>query len=93
MQILTGFDQGDCSKIETGRQYYTFGQRNRIVQTLNTSMDCLAGFTDEKELYPRIKNRKIIFFISKYTSVTNTFYLFPFCLLNYTYFSIILRIC
>ena len=53
MQTLTGIDQSDYSKIETGRRYYTFEQCRRIAIALNTSMDYLAGITDEKKPYPR----------------------------------------
>ena len=56
MQTLTGIDQADYSKIETGRRYYTFEQCRRIAVALNTSMDYLAGLTDEKKPYPRISN-------------------------------------
>lgn len=55
MQMLTGIDQSDHSKIETGKRYYTFEQCRRIAQALNTSMDYLAGLTDEKTPYPRAK--------------------------------------
>lgn len=53
MQMLTGIDQSDYSKIESGRRYYTFEQCKRIALALNTSMDYLAGLTEEKEPYPR----------------------------------------
>ena len=53
MQMLTGIDQSDYSKIESGKRYYTFEQCKRIAQALNTSMDYLAGLTDEKQPYPR----------------------------------------
>jgi transcriptional regulator with XRE-family HTH domain len=55
MQMLTGIDQSDYSKIESGKRYYTFEQCKRIAQALNTSMDYLAGLTDEKNPYPRKK--------------------------------------
>lgn len=55
MQMLTGIDQSDYSKIETGKRYYTFEQCKRIAQALNTSMDYLAGLTDEKKPYPKTK--------------------------------------
>lgn len=53
MQMLTGIDQSDYSKIESGKRYYTFEQCRRIAMALETSMDYLAGLTDEKEPYPR----------------------------------------
>ena len=53
MQMLTGIDQSDYSKIEQGKRYYTFEQCKRIAIALNTSMDYLAGLTDEKRPYPR----------------------------------------
>jgi len=53
MQMLTGIDQSDYSKIEQGKRYYTFEQCKRIAMALNTSMDYLAGLTDEKNPYPR----------------------------------------
>ena len=48
MQMLTGIDQSDYSKIETG----TFEQCRRIALALETSMDYLAGLTDEQRPYP-----------------------------------------
>ena len=56
MQFLTGIDQSDYSKIESGRRYYTFEQCKRIALALDTSMDYLAGLTDEKKPYPRKDN-------------------------------------
>ena len=53
MQMLTGIDQSDYSKIESGKRYYTFEQCRRIALALETSMDYLAGITDEKNPYPR----------------------------------------
>lgn len=53
MQMLTGIDQSDYSKIESGKRYYTFEQCKRIALALNTSMDYLAGLTDEKKPYSR----------------------------------------
>ena len=53
MQFLTGIDQSDYSKIESGERYYTFEQCKRIAVALETSMDYLAGLTDEKSPYPR----------------------------------------
>ena len=53
MQMLTGIDQSDYSKIECGKRYYTFEQCVKIAEALGTSMDYLAGLTDEKKPYPR----------------------------------------
>ena len=55
MQMLTGIDQSDYSKIENGKRYYTFEQCKRIATALDTSMDYLAELTDEKKPYPRSK--------------------------------------
>ena len=52
MQLLTGIDQSDYSKIEAGKRHLTFEQCKRVAQALHTSMDYLAGLTDEKEPYP-----------------------------------------
>lgn len=57
MQMLTGIDQSDYSKIENGKRYYTFEQCLRIAQALETSMDYLAGLTDEPKPYPRSKKQ------------------------------------
>ena len=53
MQVLTGIDQSDYSKIESGRRYYTFEQCRKIALALHTSMDYLAGLTDDPTPYPR----------------------------------------
>lgn len=56
MQMLTGIDQSDYSKLEAGKRYMTFEQCRRIALALETSMDYLAGLTDENRPYPRKKN-------------------------------------
>ena len=53
MQILTGIDQSDYSKLENGKRYFTFEQCRKLALALGTSMDYLAGITDEKNPYPR----------------------------------------
>ena len=53
MQLLTGIDQSDYSKIESGKRYYSFEQCKRIALALDTRMGYLAGLTDEKNPYPR----------------------------------------
>lgn len=58
MQMLTGIDQSDYSKIEQGKRWYTYEQCKRIAIALNTSMDYLAGITDVKKPYQRPKEIK-----------------------------------
>lgn len=53
IQMLTGIDQGDYSKIERGVRYLNFEQCKSLALALGTSMDYLAGLTDEKKPYPR----------------------------------------
>ncbi len=53
MQILTGIDQSDYSKIENGKRDYTFEQCKRIALALDTSMDYLAELTDNPIPYSR----------------------------------------
>ena len=53
MQMLTGIDQSDYSKLESGKRYFTFEQCRKLAIALDTSMDYLAGLTDEKKPYPR----------------------------------------
>ena len=55
MQMLTGIDQSDYSKIDNGKRYYTFEQCKKIAIALDTSMDYLAGLTDEIKPYKRKK--------------------------------------
>ena len=59
MQMLTGIDQSDYSKIEAGKRHYTFEQCRRIALALGTSMDYLAELTDEKNCYPRTKGENV----------------------------------
>ncbi len=58
MQLLTGIDQSDYSKIERGTRYCTYEQCKRIAIALGTSMDYLSGLTDQKEPYPRAKQKE-----------------------------------
>jgi len=58
IQMMTGIDQSDYSKIESGKRYFTFEQCRKLAIALDTSMDNLAGLTDEKKPYPRNTNTK-----------------------------------
>ena len=53
IQMLTGIDQSDYSKIESGKRYLTYEQCRKLAIALDTSMDYLSGLTDEKKPYPR----------------------------------------
>lgn len=59
MQMLTGIDQSDYSKLESGKRYYTYEQLRRIALALDTSMDYLTGLTDDPRPYPRAKRREV----------------------------------
>ena len=48
IQMMTGIDQSDYSKIESGKRYFTFEQCRKLAIALDTSMDYLAGLTDER---------------------------------------------
>ena len=58
MQALTGIDQSDYSKLERGIRYYTFEQCRSIAKALGTSMDYLAGLTDDPRPYPRAAEKR-----------------------------------
>ncbi len=53
IQMMTGIDQSDYSKIESGKRYLTYEQCRKLAIALDTSMDYLSGLTDEKKPYPR----------------------------------------
>lgn len=53
IEILTGIDQGNYSKIEQGVRYLTLEQCKRLAILYDTSMDYIAGLTDERTPYPK----------------------------------------
>lgn len=53
IQMLTGIDQSDYSKIENGTRHLTFEQCKRLALALDTSMDYLAEITDNPQPYER----------------------------------------
>ena len=53
MQMLTGIDQSDYSKLELGKRNMSYEQCRRIAVALKTSMDYLADLTDDPRPYPR----------------------------------------
>ncbi|WP_040198146.1 helix-turn-helix domain-containing protein [Candidatus Soleaferrea massiliensis] len=56
VQMMTGIDQSDYSKLENGRRYMTFEQCRKLALALGTSMDYLAGLTDDDRPYKRSKD-------------------------------------
>ena len=57
IQMLTGIDQSDYSKLENGVRYPTVEQAKRLALILETSTDYIFGLTDEEKPYPRRENR------------------------------------
>ena len=53
IQIKTGIDQSDYSKLEKGVRNLTFEQCRRLALALDTSMDYLAELTDNPIPYER----------------------------------------
>lgn len=55
IQMLTGIDQGNYSKIEKGERIPSLEQCQRLALLFDTSIDYLVGLTDVKEPYDRSK--------------------------------------
>ena len=55
VQMLSGIDQSAYSKLELGKRNLSFEQCRQLALALGTSMDYLAGLTDEPKPYPRAK--------------------------------------
>ncbi len=57
MQMLTGIDQSAYSKLEIGKRNLSFEQCKMLAVVLGTSMDYLAGLTDDPRPYPRTQGK------------------------------------
>lgn len=55
MQMLTGIDQSDYSKLENGKRCFSFEQCRLVAIALGTSMDYIAGLTDDPNPYRRAR--------------------------------------
>lgn len=55
MQMKTGIDQSDYSKIERGYRELSLRHAIVLAQVFNTSIDYIVGLTDEKTAYPHKK--------------------------------------
>ena len=53
IQMLTGIEQSDYSKIEAGIRMPTVEQVRCLAMVLNTSMDYIFCLTDDSVPYPR----------------------------------------
>lgn len=57
LKELTGIDQSEISKIERGQRKLTLEQLIVLAVAFDTSMDYIAGLTDERNPYPASENR------------------------------------
>ncbi len=55
IQMLTGIDQSDYSKLERDIRYPTLEQAKRLAIALETSIDYILDLTNEEKPYPRSK--------------------------------------
>lgn len=53
VQMLTGIDQSDYSKLEAGKRYPTVEQAKRLSKIFDTSIDYIVGATDDPRAYPK----------------------------------------
>ena len=53
VQMLTGIDQSDYSRLETYSRYPTVGQAISLAFIFDTSLDYIYGLTDDPAPYPR----------------------------------------
>ena len=57
VQIETGIDQSDYSKMENGKRSPTLEQAKVLSHLYETSVDYICGVTDEIRPYPRADRR------------------------------------
>ncbi len=55
VQMKTGIDQSDYSKMEKGKRYPTMEQAQLLSYLYDTSIDYIFGLTDQEAPYPRTK--------------------------------------
>jgi transcriptional regulator with XRE-family HTH domain len=55
VQLETGIDQGNYSRMESGEREPTLDQAKALAILYHTSIDYIVGLTDEIEPYPRSK--------------------------------------
>lgn len=53
VQMMTGIDQSDYSRLETDSRYPTVGQAISLAFIFDTSLDYIYGLTDDPAPYPR----------------------------------------
>ncbi len=53
IQMETGIDQSDYSKLERGLRKPTYDQAAQLSYLFDTSVDYIYGFTDDPRPYPR----------------------------------------
>lgn len=53
IQMMTGIDQADYSKLENGKRHPTIEQAKRLSRVLDTSIDYIVGETDSPKPYPK----------------------------------------
>lgn len=59
MQMKTGIDQSDYSKMERGKRELSLEQAVIIAEMFNTSVDYIIGLTNVKEPYPRNNDKNV----------------------------------
>lgn len=60
IQMLTGIDQSDYSKIENDIRYPSVEQAKRLAIVLDTSTDYIFCITDDPKPYPRSKKNTLL---------------------------------